>query len=196
MECNTSWWVGWAPGLTERPAVPTTWICARRGIPTTSNGSPPPYASSTPASEESPTTSSSRQSPGRRGIEFGTWTTAAGDLDTLHDIPNTDRQHPNTYDELIQRATTREFLGCTIYVADLGDIIASKKATARDKDREALPELEALRAAQLARTACPEGIEAALGERDVSSTPTTQQPGSGQDYGRDPPGRTRASVTA
>ncbi|MGH8972778.1 MAG: hypothetical protein ACRD0C_06185 [Acidimicrobiia bacterium] len=124
-----------------------------------------------------------------RGIEFGTWTTAAGDLDTLHDIPSTDRQHPNTYDELVQRATTREFLGCTIYVADLADIIASKEAAGRDKDRAALPELRALQAARLAGAAYPEGIEAALGERNDPSPPV-ERPGSDRDYGRDPPGRT------
>jgi hypothetical protein len=126
-----------------------------------------------------------------RGIEFGTWTTTAGDLDTLHDIPSTDRQHPNTYDELVQRATTLEFLGCTIYVADLTDIIVSKEEAGREKDRQALPELRALQAARLAQAAYPERIDAALGERESPSPPVVG-PSRGPDYGREPPGRTLA----
>ena len=48
------------------------------------------------------------------------------------------------------------FLGCTIYVAALGDIITSKEAADRPKDREALPELRALLAAQSEGAGPPE----------------------------------------
>jgi hypothetical protein len=42
-----------------------------------------------------------------------------------------------------------------IYVADLADIVASKEAADRPKDREALPELRALLAAQAGATLSP-----------------------------------------
>lgn len=58
-----------------------------------------------------------------REMRIGTWRTSAGDLDVLRDIPSRDRHHPNSYEQLIRRATSRQFLGWTIYVADLGDII-------------------------------------------------------------------------
>lgn len=97
----------------------------------------------------------------------------------------------NTFENLVERAATPEFLGCTIYVADLSDIIVSKEAADREKDREALPELRALQAARLAQAVYPEGIEAALGTRDLPSPPV-DGPGRGPDYGREPPGRTLA----
>lgn len=56
---------------------------------------------------------------------------------------------------MVRRATSREFLGCMIYVADLADIVASKEAADRPKDREALPELRALLAAQAGATLSP-----------------------------------------
>ena len=82
-----------------------------------------------------------------REMNIGTWRTSAGDLHVLRDIPSGDRQHPNAYEQLVPRAAPREFLGCTIYVADLGDIITSKEVADRPKDRDALPELRALHAA-------------------------------------------------
>lgn len=93
-----------------------------------------------------------------REMRIGTWRTSAGDLDVLRDIPSRDRHNPNSYEQLIRRATSREFLGCTIYVADLGDIITSKEVADRPKDREALPELRALQAAHAA-SADPSGTE-------------------------------------
>ena len=88
-----------------------------------------------------------------REMMIGTWRTSAGDLDILREIPSGDRHHhPNSYDELVRRAASREVLGCTIYVADLADIVTSKEVVDRPRDREALPELRALLAAQ-ARTA-------------------------------------------
>jgi hypothetical protein len=79
---------------------------------------------------------------------IGAWRTSAGDLDILREIPSGNRHHPNSCDELVRRASSREYLGCTIYVADLGDIITTKEIAGRPKDREALPELRALLAAQ------------------------------------------------
>lgn len=83
-----------------------------------------------------------------RQMNIGTWRTSAGDLDVLRDIPSGDRHHRNSYEQLVPRASSREFLGCTIYVAALGDIITSKEVADRPKDRDALPELRALHAAQ------------------------------------------------
>jgi hypothetical protein len=88
-----------------------------------------------------------------REMNIGTWRTSAGDLDVLRDIPSGDRKHPNAYEQLVLRASPREFLGCTIYVADLGDIITSKEVADRPKDRDALPELRALHAAESAAEA-------------------------------------------
>lgn len=125
-----------------------------------------------------------------REINFGTWRTSAGDLDVLRDIPSGDRHHPNDYERLAVRATTREFLGCTIYVADLGDIIVSKEVADRPKDREALPELRALRAGQLAGAAYPGSIEAAIAEGQAGRS---AEPAEGtapeRDYRQEPPGR-------
>ncbi len=86
-----------------------------------------------------------------RELRIGTWTTSAGDLDVLHDIPGRDPHHPKTYEQLAARADRRQFLGVTILVADLGDIIVSKEITDREKDREALPELRALQAKRQGR---------------------------------------------
>ena len=83
-----------------------------------------------------------------REMMIGTWRTSAGDLDILREIPSGDRHHPNSYDELVRRAASREVLGCTIYVAALADIVTSKEAVDRPKDREALPELRTLLDAQ------------------------------------------------
>ena len=75
-------------------------------------------------------------------------------------IPSSEKQM-NRYENLAARASSREVAGCTIYVAALDDIIICKEIADRDKDRAALPELRALRAAQLAAAAYPEGIEEA-----------------------------------
>lgn len=120
---------------------------------------------------------------------IGTWRTYAGDLDVLIGIPSGVPNKEHQYEALRSRAAARDITGYTVYVADLADIIASKEAADREKDREALPELRELRAAQVAKAAYPEGIEAALGEHDTPARPV-DRPGSGRDYGRDPPGRT------
>ena len=83
---------------------------------------------------------------GLRRQLVGTWRTDAGDLDTLIGIPSGVPNQEHQYEALRSRAAEREIAGCTVYVADLADIIASKEAAARAKDQEALPELRALQA--------------------------------------------------
>jgi predicted nucleotidyltransferase len=48
-------------------------------------------------------------------------------------------------DDIEDRATTVVVVGVTVRLASLDDIIESKRFADRDKDREALPELERLR---------------------------------------------------
>lgn len=50
------------------------------------------------------------------------------------------------YEDLIDRAVTLEVAGVQVKVASLDDVIASKRALARPKDRAQLPALEATRA--------------------------------------------------
>src|SRR5207248_1618417 len=83
----------------------------------------------------------------------GTWRTVAGDLDVLIGIPTGAPNREHQYEALRSRATVKDMDGRTIYVADLADIIASKEAANREKDREALPELRAIEAARLAKGA-------------------------------------------
>jgi hypothetical protein len=72
-----------------------------------------------------------------------TWTTDAGPLDVLRELPVTgDRR---TFDELIQRSTDVDVDGIIIHLASLDDIIDSKTHANRPKDQEALPELHQLR---------------------------------------------------
>lgn len=72
-----------------------------------------------------------------------TWMTDAGPLDLLVELRDpTGGRHP--YGDLAARATPVSVGELTISVASLEDIIASKRFSARPKDFEALPELEAL----------------------------------------------------
>ena len=74
------------------------------------------------------------------------WHTRAGVLDVLHDIPAGDSGESRDFRQLEHRAVaTPSEGGGTVLVAALDDIIASKKHADREKDREALPELYALR---------------------------------------------------
>lgn len=52
------------------------------------------------------------------------------------------------YEDLVGRANQLNRAGVLVQVASLEDIIASKKWADRPKDREALPELEAIAAVQ------------------------------------------------
>lgn len=74
------------------------------------------------------------------------WRTRAGILDVLHDIPAGERGARLDYAHLRGRAfAARGGAEATVLVAALDDIIASKEHADREKDREALPELYALR---------------------------------------------------
>ena len=78
-------------------------------------------------------------------LSFGssTWMTDAGPLDLLVELRDRDGgQHG--YTELAARAVGYEVGDLTIRLASLDDIVASKEFAGRDKDRDALPELNEL----------------------------------------------------
>ena len=77
-------------------------------------------------------------------MELSTWRTDGGDLDILADIPDGHGRHMS-YRELVERATELNLDGIVVRVAALDDVIASKEWAGRPKDRDALPELRALR---------------------------------------------------
>ncbi|HEU5002391.1 MAG TPA: hypothetical protein VFW71_06390 [Actinomycetota bacterium] len=79
-----------------------------------------------------------------RTMEVGPWRTPAGDIDVLQGIPADSHWRLVDFDSLIQRAVERDLAGCTVYVAALDDIVASKRISGRPSDVEALPELETL----------------------------------------------------
>lgn len=82
--------------------------------------------------------------PSLRGFEVSTWRTDAGDLDVIVGTPTSERGRLAGYDDLAERAHQLHAYGLTIAVADLGDIIESKQALAREPDLAALPELRRL----------------------------------------------------
>jgi hypothetical protein len=86
-----------------------------------------------------------RTSLDRAGIS--TWMTDAGPFDVLAGLEAPDgRLIP--YEELAERATVLQGDGFVIRAAALEDIIAAKERADRPKDREALPELRAIRDAR------------------------------------------------
>jgi hypothetical protein len=79
---------------------------------------------------------------------MSTWMTDAGPFDVLAGLEAPDgRLVP--YEELVARATLLQGKGFTIRAAALEDIIRAKERADRAKDREALPELRALRDARV-----------------------------------------------
>jgi len=76
-------------------------------------------------------------------MEISTWRTDAGDLDVLHDLRAADGTRL-PYEHLAGRSTSTNLGSVRIRLASLGDIVASKRFADREKDREALPELEQL----------------------------------------------------
>jgi len=79
--------------------------------------------------------------------DISTWMTDAGAFDVLSGLRDSaGRIVP--YSELVQRERVIEGRGFTVHVAALDDIIAAKEYANRPKDREALPELRAIREAQ------------------------------------------------
>jgi hypothetical protein len=79
--------------------------------------------------------------------EISTWMTDAGGFDVLAGLVAADG-HLLPYEELAQRENLIDGAGFTIRTAALEDIITAKEHANRPKDREALPELHALRDAQ------------------------------------------------
>jgi predicted nucleotidyltransferase len=78
---------------------------------------------------------------------MSTWMTDAGPFDVLAGLEASDgRLVP--YEELVERANTLQGDGFVIRAASLPDIISAKERANRAKDREALPELRALRDAR------------------------------------------------
>jgi hypothetical protein len=85
---------------------------------------------------------------------MSTWMTDAGPFDVLAGLEATDgRLVP--YEELVVRATLLYGDGFTIKAAGLEDIIRAKERADRTKDREALPELRALRDASASEDTPP-----------------------------------------
>lgn len=78
-----------------------------------------------------------------RSFVSSTWMTDAGPVDVLGELPTPGGRRG--YDQLVDGAVARSVHGIVIQLASLDDIIASKETAARDKDREALPELHDLR---------------------------------------------------
>jgi len=78
-----------------------------------------------------------------RGTKMLNLRTPHGDVDLTFDPAGVDG-----YPDLARSATPRLVDGVTVQLAALADIIRSKTAAARNKDLEALPELEALAASR------------------------------------------------
>lgn len=77
-------------------------------------------------------------------LSITTWMTDAGPFDVLAGLEAPDgRLVP--YEELVQRASVLQGEGFVIHAAGLDDIIRAKERADRPKDREALPELRAIR---------------------------------------------------
>lgn len=77
-------------------------------------------------------------------LSISTWMTDAGPFDVLAGLEDIDgRLVP--YEELVQRASVLHGAGLVIHAASLEDIIRAKEHADRPKDREALPELRAIR---------------------------------------------------
>jgi len=79
------------------------------------------------------------------------WITGAGVLDVLQEIPAGQRGEPRGYSDLEPKAVLVRSADASVLVAALDDIITSKEHADRKKDRDALPELYALREQQQPR---------------------------------------------
>jgi hypothetical protein len=78
----------------------------------------------------------------RRGLNF-TLTTDVGDIDLLGEVSGV-----GGYEQARANAVNKQAFGVECAVLSLPDLIAAKRAAGRDKDLQALPELEALWEAQ------------------------------------------------
>lgn len=79
----------------------------------------------------------------KRGLNF-TFTTDIGDLDLLGEVRGI-----GNYDAVIADSLTVELFGFQFAVMDISKLITAKRAAGRPKDLLALPELEAIREAQV-----------------------------------------------
>jgi hypothetical protein len=75
-----------------------------------------------------------------RSFGSSTWMTDAGPIDVLVELSDpTGGRHP--YRDLVTRAARYRIGSVVVQLAALEDIVASKEAAGRPKDRDALPEL-------------------------------------------------------
>jgi hypothetical protein len=77
------------------------------------------------------------------GMEISTWRTEAGDVDVLQHLRD---EHGGRlgYEKLESRGTAIAIVGVEVHLAGLADIVSSKRFAGREKDHDALPELERL----------------------------------------------------
>lgn len=80
-------------------------------------------------------------------LSISTWMTDAGPFDVLAGLEAPDG-HLVPYEELVERSSVLKGQGFDIHAAGLDDIIRAKERADRPKDREALPELRAIRDAR------------------------------------------------
>jgi hypothetical protein len=80
-------------------------------------------------------------------MELSTWRTNAGDFDVLSDMPDRNGRRCS-YEALYERSERHDIAGVIVVVAALDDVIDSKRWANRPKDLAALPELDAIAAAQ------------------------------------------------
>ncbi len=76
-------------------------------------------------------------------MEISTWRTEADDLDVLQHLRG-EHGDRRGYETLEPGGTTIEIVGVEVRLAGLADITSSKRFADRDKDHDALPELERL----------------------------------------------------
>ncbi len=131
------------------------------------------------------------------GSEISTWRTDAGDIDYLAGIPTAEHGLGRlaTYDDLAPRAQRMVIAGIPVDVASLRDIIDSKQSLDRPSDREALPELIALRDAPSEPSpsaTSPAGPPHDPRNKPSAGEPRRPKPGMNPPrYGRDDPGSPR-----
>lgn len=78
-----------------------------------------------------------------RAFGSSTWMTDEGPLDIVGELRGR-RGESRTYGDLVVRASRQQAGSVTVQVVGLDDLIEAKEFAAREKDREALPELRAL----------------------------------------------------
>ncbi len=125
--------------------------------------------------------------------EISTWRTDAGDIDYLSGLPTAEHglSRLATYDDLAPRAQRMIIAGIPVDVASLPDIIDSKQSLNRPSDREALPELIALRDGT-ATPSPPDPPPPGRRNRPAPDVPRPAPPGMNPPrYGRDDPGSAR-----